>query len=85
VSDMDGERDLSTPGCQQLAHMHPFRCGCMLGLLRQESRSVAAESIKFRDYKLSETDFRGDSSPPPSTSRTWSSQHGGERLRVTGG
>jgi hypothetical protein len=27
----------------------------------------------------------GDSSPPPSTSRTWSSHHGGERLRVTGG
>jgi hypothetical protein len=31
VSNMDGERDLSTPGGQQLAHMHPFRCGCMLG------------------------------------------------------
>jgi hypothetical protein len=53
---MDGERDLSTPGGQQLAHMHFFRCGCLLGHLRQESRGVAAESMKFRDCKGNETD-----------------------------
>jgi hypothetical protein len=53
---MDGERDLSTQGGQQLAHMHPFRGGCMLGSLRQESRGVAAESTKFREYKGNETD-----------------------------
>jgi hypothetical protein len=27
---MDGERDLSTLGGQQLAHMHPFRGDCLL-------------------------------------------------------
>jgi hypothetical protein len=31
VSNMDGEIDLSTPRGQQLAHMHPFRGGCLLG------------------------------------------------------
>jgi hypothetical protein len=31
VSNMDNEGDLSTPGGQQLAHMHPFRCVCLLG------------------------------------------------------
>jgi hypothetical protein len=31
VSNMDGERDLSTLGSQQLAHTHIFRCGCLLG------------------------------------------------------
>jgi hypothetical protein len=31
VSNMDGERDLSAPRGQQLAHMRPFRCGCLLG------------------------------------------------------
>jgi hypothetical protein len=31
VSNMDGERDLSTLGGQQLADMHPFRGGFMLG------------------------------------------------------
>jgi hypothetical protein len=36
VSNMDGERDLSMLGGQQLAHMHPFRGGCPLGQLRQE-------------------------------------------------
>jgi hypothetical protein len=51
VINMDGERDLSTPRGQQLAHMYPFRGGCMLCYLREESRGVAAESIKFRDSK----------------------------------
>jgi hypothetical protein len=71
VSDMDGGRDLSAPRDQQLAHMHPFRGGCLLGQLRQESRGVVAESTKFRQCGC-----KGDSSPPPSTCRTWSSQHG---------
>jgi hypothetical protein len=31
VSNTDGERDLSTPRGQQLAHMHPLRGGCLLG------------------------------------------------------
>jgi hypothetical protein len=31
VSNIDGERDLSTLGGQQLAHMHPFRGGGLLG------------------------------------------------------
>jgi hypothetical protein len=56
LSSMDGERELSTPGDQQLVHMHPFRGGCMLGQLRQESRGVAAESTKFRDCEGNETD-----------------------------
>jgi hypothetical protein len=53
---MDGKRDLSAPRGQQLAHMHPFRGGCLLGHLRQESRGVAAESTKFHDCKGSEVD-----------------------------
>jgi hypothetical protein len=56
VSNMDGERDLSTARGQQLAHMHPFRGGCLRGELRQESRGVAAESTEFRDCKGNETD-----------------------------
>jgi hypothetical protein len=36
--------------------MHPFRGGCLLGQLRQESRGVAAESTKFRDGKGNEAD-----------------------------
>jgi hypothetical protein len=56
VSNMDGERELSTPGGQQLAHMHPFRGGCLLGKLRQEIRVVAAESTKFRDCKGNKAD-----------------------------
>jgi hypothetical protein len=31
VSNMDGERDLSAPRGQQLAHMHPLRGECLLG------------------------------------------------------
>jgi hypothetical protein len=31
VSNMDGERDLSTLAGQRLAHMHPFRGGYLLG------------------------------------------------------
>jgi hypothetical protein len=57
VSNMDGERDLSALGGHQLAHMHPFRGGCLLGQLRQESRGVTAESTKFRDCKGNETDI----------------------------
>jgi hypothetical protein len=34
VSNMDGEIDLSTLEGQQLAHMNPFRGGCLLGHLR---------------------------------------------------
>jgi hypothetical protein len=34
--------------------MHPFRGGCLLGQLRQESRGVAAESTKFRDHNGNE-------------------------------
>jgi hypothetical protein len=49
VSIMDGERDLSALEGQQLAHNHPFRGGCLIGQLRQESRGVAAESTKFRE------------------------------------
>jgi hypothetical protein len=45
MTNMDGEWDLSAPGGQQLAHMHPFRGGCLLGELRQESRGVAAERV----------------------------------------
>jgi hypothetical protein len=56
VSNMDCERDLSTPGGQLLAHMHPFRGGYLLGHLRQESRGVAAGSAKFRDCKVNEAD-----------------------------
>jgi hypothetical protein len=57
VSDMDGERYLSAPRGQQLAHMHPFsRGGCLLGQLHQESRGVAAKSTKFRDCKGNEAD-----------------------------
>jgi hypothetical protein len=56
VSNMDGEGDLSTPRGQQLAHMHPFRGGCLLGPLRQESRGVTAESTKVRDCKGNEAD-----------------------------
>jgi hypothetical protein len=65
VSNMDGERDLSTPGGQQLAQMHPFRCGCLLGQLRQESSGVAAGSTKFRDCKGNETDVGATSHPFP--------------------
>jgi hypothetical protein len=32
VSDMNGQRDLSAPRGQQLAHMHPFRGGCLLNV-----------------------------------------------------
>jgi hypothetical protein len=53
---MDGERDLSAPGGQRLAHMHPFRGGCLLGHLRKESRGVAAHSTKFHDCKWNEAD-----------------------------
>ena len=56
VRDMDGERNLLTPTCQQHAHMHPFRGGSLLGQLGQESRGVAAESTKFRDCKGNEAD-----------------------------
>jgi hypothetical protein len=56
VSNMDGERDLSAPRGQQLARMHPFKYGCMLGQLRPESRGVAAESTKFRDCRGNEAD-----------------------------
>jgi hypothetical protein len=41
VSNMDGERDLSAPRGQQLAHMHSFRGGCLLGQLRQVKKAVA--------------------------------------------
>jgi hypothetical protein len=34
ASNMDGERYLSAPRGQQLAHMHPFRGGCLLDQLR---------------------------------------------------
>jgi hypothetical protein len=51
VSNMDGERDHSTPRGQPLAHMPPFKGSCLLGHLRQESRGVAAESTEFRDCK----------------------------------
>jgi hypothetical protein len=54
VSNMDGERDLSAPRGQQLAHAHPFRGGCLLGVLFLESRGVAPESTKFRDCKGNE-------------------------------
>jgi hypothetical protein len=56
VGDMDNERDLSAAGGQQVAHMHPFRGGYMLGQLRQESRGVAAESTKLCDNKRNEAD-----------------------------
>jgi hypothetical protein len=48
MSDMDGERDLSAPRGQQLAHMHPFKGGCLLGQLHQESRGVT--SIVMQQY-----------------------------------
>jgi hypothetical protein len=38
VSDIECERSLSAPRGQQLAHMHPFRGGCLLGQLVQKSR-----------------------------------------------
>jgi hypothetical protein len=65
VSDMDGGRDLSARGGQQLAHMHPFRGGCLIGQLIQESRGVAAESIKFRDRKGNEADVGATPRPLP--------------------
>jgi hypothetical protein len=49
-------RELSALGRQQLYPMHPFRGGCLLGELCQESRGVAAESTKFRDSKGNEAD-----------------------------
>jgi hypothetical protein len=49
---MDGEGDLSAPRGQQLAYMHPFSGGCLLGMLRQESRGVAAKSAKFHEIPL---------------------------------
>jgi hypothetical protein len=52
---MDGERNLSTQGGQQLvSHMYPFRGGCLLGQLRQESRGVAAESTELCECKGNE-------------------------------
>jgi hypothetical protein len=60
---MDGERDLSVPGGQQLAIMHPFRGGCLLGQLSQESRGVAAESTKVRGRKGNEVDVRATPLP----------------------
>jgi hypothetical protein len=56
LSNVDGDRDLSALWGKQLAHMHPFTGGCLLGKLRQESRGVAAESTKFRDCKRNEAD-----------------------------
>jgi hypothetical protein len=50
MSDMDGERNLSAQGGQQLAHMHPCRGGC------QKSRCVAADNTKLRDRKGNEAD-----------------------------
>jgi hypothetical protein len=41
VSNLDGERSLYAPGGQQLAHMHSYSGGRLLGKLR---RGVAAES-----------------------------------------
>jgi hypothetical protein len=80
---MDGERDLSEPGDQQLAHMHPFfRGGCLLGELRQKRCGVDAKiPVTAKGMKR----MLGRLLTPPSTSRTLSSQHGVERFRETGG
>jgi hypothetical protein len=63
VSNMDSERDLWAPRSQQLAHMHPFKGGCLLGQLRQKSRGVAAERTKFRAYKGNEVDVMATPHP----------------------
>jgi hypothetical protein len=84
VSDMDGERNLSAPRGEQLAHMHPFRSGCVLGQLVQKAvawpprgpNSVTAKGM---------TRMSGRFLTRPSTSRAWSSQHAGERLHEMGG
>jgi hypothetical protein len=51
VSNMDGEGSLSAPRGQELAHMHPFRGGCLYGQLCQKSRGVATQRAKLRDRK----------------------------------
>jgi hypothetical protein len=45
--------------------MHPFRGGCLLGHLRQESRGVPAESAKFRDCKGNEAGVTATPLPLP--------------------
>jgi hypothetical protein len=42
---MDGERKLSAPGAQQLAHMHLLRGGCLLGQLCPKCYGVAADEL----------------------------------------
>jgi hypothetical protein len=62
---MDGERNLSVPKSQQLAHMHPFiseAVACLASLVRK-TRGVAAESTTFRDRKGNQGAFSATPHP----------------------
>jgi hypothetical protein len=85
VSDMDGERGLSALGANNLPTCIPLEAvACLASSIKQ---AVACPpSTRFRGYKRNEVDVGATPQPPPrSTCRTWSSQHGVERLGEKGG